>query len=128
MDVPGSNLLLMAMECLEWASVVYYAQTGRTLETNGIYATTYATGVPVDETSVQVIPRNLYDDNGLDYQKNYIYWFVPVDVMDLQRDNSGDRIGVTGRKYQLTSETDWFNIDGWTVAMCVDIGVDNGAG
>lgn len=122
MRVPGSNLLGIAMKVLSGQPVLYYKDTGRTTSATGRDVTTFADPVEIRNCGVQAVNRSRYEQMGLDYQKNYVNLFVREDVIDLQRDYSGDQMAFNGKRYQLQSETDWFAMDGWTVVLCVEIG------
>jgi hypothetical protein len=122
MNIPGSNLLGVAMSVLARSTVVYHRRLPSVVQANGIKSNLFAD--PVTDTSgiVQPVPRNVYAQNGLDLQKSYVDWWVQNDVIDLGRANSGDMIDYKGRRYQLMSEQDWYRMDRWTQVRCVDIG------
>jgi len=127
MDIPGSDLLGVAMGLINPQSVEYYRNTGRTAgSVTGREKPTFADMVEVDTGSVQSVPRSRYAYYGLDVQKNYINWYVEQTVIDVQRDFSGDRLVWNGRIFQLTSALDWYGQDGWVGVICVDIGPNTG--
>lgn len=126
MSVPGSNLLIAALRMLGHSKVTLFLDTGRTTGDDGIDVTTYAPGVVVTSGQVQPVPRTRYEFMGLDYNSNYVTWYVPsIDVADVTRDNSGDQIEFSGYRYQVVSANDWFEVDGWTGVLCVKIGEAN---
>jgi hypothetical protein len=128
MSVPGSNLLLMALTVLGSTPVDYLKYSARVANAGGVYLTTYLAPVTIVEGSVQAVDRSKYVQYGLDFEKNYVSWFVPeVDAIDLARDVSGDAIEVLGRRWQLMGSTDWFQVDGWKSLMGVDIGPATGS-
>ena len=119
--VPGMNLLNMALTVIQRQSVQYYQYDGRTLNAVGQDVTTYL--APVTKVgSWQPIPRHLYEQLGLDLQKNYFNFYTSNDVLDVQRDVSGDQIVFEGSKYQCESNTEWYKLDGWKGVLCVYIG------
>lgn len=120
------NVLLTALEIQGNKPVAYYRDTGmRTTTRTGRDVTQFAPMEIIEDGYVVPVPRNLYVNLGLDLQKNYVTWFTPVAVIDLQRNFSGDQIVFSGRRYQLESETDWFDIDEWVPVICVSLGADN---
>lgn len=128
MSVPGLNLLAMALGLIASESVEYFADAGRTKQPNGVFITTFAASVPIDECSVQAIDRSKYTDLGLDFQKTYVTWFVPNQAFTtIQRGKSGDVIEWNGGRYQLLSGIDWTGQDRWGTAVCALIGPATGA-
>lgn len=122
MGVPGSNLLLEALDMIESQPVTYFQNTGRTLNAAGVYAGVFLPGVTTSVGSVQAVDRKKYEVLGLDLEKQYVHWFVPAYVFGVERDLSGDQFDYAGEKYQIESTTDWFAQDGWTMALAVKIG------
>ncbi len=138
MGIPGDNLLSEALELIESQTVTYYVETGRAANAAGDYLTTYAAGVPILSGSVQTVDRSRYQQSGLDWQKNYVNWFVPsVDVENIARNKSGDVfewpvnddgsliVGKT-RRWQLIGETPWKIQDDWAMTTGIDIGPGTG--
>lgn len=110
--VPGSNLLFQAFAAITPIQVQYYAYSSRVPNAVGQYVTTYAAPIPVT-ASVQAISRDVYQEYGLDFQKNYAMIFALIDSTDLDRDQTGDQFVLPdGRTYQVQSEADWFGEDG----------------
>ena len=122
MSVPGQNILLIALGAIARTPVAYYKDLGRTTSATGRDVTQFADVVIIEDSQVQAVPRNRYENMGLDYQKDYVTWFVANNVIDLKCDVSGDQMTWNGKRYQLVSETDWFAMDGWTYVLCVQIG------
>ena len=123
--IPGMNLLNMALTVIQRQTVQYYQYSGRSLNAVGQDVTTYLS--PVDIVgSWQPVPRNLYMVYGLDLQKDYYTFYTSNNVLDVTRDVSGDQVAFKGRRYQVESENDWYQLDGWTGVLCVNLGADNG--
>jgi hypothetical protein len=121
MAVPGSNLLNKALSVIARQTVAYYQFTGRVQNEVKQYVATYAAAQPITG-SFQPVPRRLYQTYGLDFQKQYINFYTSNNLLDIQRDVSGDQITYCGKRYQVLSATEWANIDGWVEVMCVFIG------
>ena len=119
--IPGGDLLAQALTKVAPQPFQYQANTGRTLNGIGIWEADYAPVVTL-LGSIQAVNRKVYQEYGLDFQKNYTSFFVSADVLDLARDFSGDRIIYRGRLFQVVSKTDWYPIDGWVRLIACDVG------
>jgi hypothetical protein len=127
MSVPGSNILLTALTAIGSTSVNYFQNLGFVTNSAGNDLVTYQTPIAINSGSVQPIPKNRYALLGLDLQKSYFNWYVPLlNMIDLQRDTSGDVVETLDRRFQLISLTDWYGIDGWKQATLLDIGPATG--
>lgn len=110
--VPGSNLLDDATTVISTIEVQYQKYMSRVKNAVGQWVSAYADPVG-KQASVQAVPRQTYNQLGLDLQKQYVNLFISLDVTDLDRDVTGDRFTLPdGRLYQLESQTDWYGIDG----------------
>ncbi|MEJ2767553.1 phage collar protein [Mycetohabitans sp. B46] len=118
--MPGSNLLSLALSVIGKQRVEYYRFLGRETNDVGIDVNRYAPPVPL-YGSVQAVDRNLYQYLGLDFQKRYIRLYACAQLQDVARDRSSDQIEFASQRYQLLSDADWFNINGWDGALCVQI-------
>lgn len=118
--IPGSNLLKQAFSLIAQQTFDYYEFVSRTPNAVGQDVTTYAAPVAV-LGSVQPVPRNLFQQNGLDFQRNYVNVYLQQGVIDVDRDVSGDQIVFQSNRYQVMSKTPWFGIDGWDAMLCVQI-------
>lgn len=123
--VPGINLLNMALTVIQQQTVDYYQYNARTLNAVGQYVTTYKTMVKI-VGSWQPVPKHLYPIYNLDLQKSYFTFYTSNNVLDITRDVSGDQIVYKGRRYQVESNNDWYQEDGWKGMLCVDIGASSG--
>lgn len=74
---------------------------------------------------VQAVPKSMFQQYGLDFQKTYLSFYVSKEILDVERDVSGDQIKFTGNTYQCLSITDWFPMNGWCAVMAVQITDDN---
>lgn len=121
MSIPGSNLLRQAAKVIKFTSVQYFKYAGKTLNARRENVDTYDAAVTLS-ASVQAVPRAKYMELGLDFQKNYIKMFASKNLIDVQRDYSGDLFVYGGRKYKLIDNTNWYLQDGWATALAIDIG------
>lgn len=118
--IPGSNILSMALRVITPSPFSYYAFASRMSQPNGQYLSNYAAPVPL-LGSVQPVPRSLYLQNGLDFDKYYLKFFVSKGVLDVSRDVSGDLMVFEGNTYQCESITAWYGIDSWVEVLCFQI-------
>ena len=118
--IPGSNILSAALSIIGAQSFTYHAFVSRSTNAVGYDVPVYAAGVATTG-SVQPIPRVLYEQYGLDLQKNYVNFFVSKSVVDITRDVSGDYFVYNNKRFQCQSKTDWFAQDSWVQILCVEI-------
>jgi hypothetical protein len=121
--IPGQNLLNMALTIIARQALNYYRFAGRSLNSVGQDVTVYEP-VTVIYGSFQPVPRNLYQQYGLDLQKDYYVYYTSTNNWDVQRDVSGDQIAFNGKRYQCESNTAWYALDGWNGVLCVYVGLD----
>ncbi|OWK42193.1 phage collar protein [Fimbriiglobus ruber] len=110
----------MALSVIGKSSFTYLAFASRTPNQIGQDVTKYESPVPL-QGSVQPVPRSLYQQYGLDFQRNYINVYVSRAVLDVTRDVSGDMIEFNGNSYQCLSITPWAAIDGWSAVLCIQV-------
>lgn len=88
---------------------------------DGINAPTYYPQCEIF-VSLQAVPRNIYEMNGLDLQREYVAIYSSVRLQDLRRDKAPDLVDYGGDRYSVESNEDWFNQDGWAGAIAVKVG------
>lgn len=120
--IPGSDLLSLALQVVDPATVSYYRFNNRTENSIGQYISQYNAPISVFG-SVQPLPRRFYRDLGLNFNTSFYTFYASVDMLDLARDVSGDFIVFNNRRLEFQSSTPWFPVDGWDSVNCVDIGV-----
>ncbi len=121
--IPGQNLLNMALTIIAKQTITYYRNTGRVLNSVGQDIAEYAPPLFI-VGSWQPVPRALYQQYGLDFQKDYFTFYTSNNVLDLERDISGDQIAFNGQRFQCESDNDWYGLDGWKGILCIHIGPD----
>lgn len=119
--IPGINLLNMALTIIAKQTLAYYQFVSRGLNAVGQDITVYASPINL-VGSWQPVPRNLYEVYGLDLQKDYFTFYSSNNILDIQRDISGDQVVFMGKRYQVESSNDWYQLDGWKGMLCVDLG------
>lgn len=124
--IPGQNLLNMALTVIAKQTITYYRFASRALNDIGQDVTTYQDPIFI-VGSFQPVPRTLYEQYGLDLQKDYFTFYTSTDNYDVRRNVSGDQIAFNGDRYQCESNNEWFALDGWNGILCVKIGEDTPA-
>jgi hypothetical protein len=114
------NLLGMALTLIPKQPFSYYAFIERKLQPNGLDLAIYAQPQTLTG-SVQPIPRSLYQQYGLDFDKYYLTFYVSKSIIDVARNVSGDAMAYNGNYYQCESKTDWFPQDGWVAVLAVQV-------
>ena len=120
MNVPGSNLVSIALRVIKPQVLQWQAFVSRTTNSAGDWVSTYATAVPI-EGSFQAVNKALYQQLGLNIAKNYSILYTLADVQATHRDREGDLLTVAGRVWQAESDMDWRDADGWRKLLCVEI-------
>lgn len=116
--IPGSNLLKQAFSIISKSTVLYYKYNSRSLNDVGQEITLY--DIPFElKGSLQAVPRDFYQQFGLDFTKTYFTFYAATNFLDIQRNVSGDQIEFNGKRYQCESAVDWFNIDRWDAVLCI---------
>jgi hypothetical protein len=123
--IPGRNLLNLALSVIAKQSLVYYKFASRSQNVIGQDVTVYAPGATI-VGSWQPVSRKLYEQYGLDFQKDYFVLYTSNNTLDITRDVSADQVAFNGQRYQCESNTEWFQLDGWNGILCCHIGNDTG--
>lgn len=118
--IPGQNILNMALTLIARQTISYHQYLSRSLNVIGQDVTLYKPTVSI-VGSFQPVPREIYEVLGLDLQKSYFRFFTSNDLLDINRDVSGDQISFDGKRYQVESATQWYKLDGWKELLCVQI-------
>lgn len=121
MSIPGMNLLSTAMSIIKPTKIPYYSVTGT--RKNELFQTVDDISLIGDIlASVQPIPRKRYSYYGLDFSKHYVTVWFRVNPEMLSLMNNSGFIVWRGRKMQFVENVDWFEQDGWTRVVGVDVG------
>ncbi len=112
------NLLNAALSLTGSQSFQYIQYIGRVDNGIGQDIAQYAAPIQL-YGNVQAVPRNLFEVYGLDFQSQYLMFYVSRQILDVERDVSGDTIQYANAKYQCKSQTDWNAQNGWTAVIAV---------
>ena len=116
----GANVLSLALSVINKQHIKYYCFIGRETNEIGIDMNRYASPETLC-ASVQAVDRNLYQYLRLDFQKRYIHVYACKPLQDIGRDRSSDQVEFAHQRYQVLSDAEWYHIDGWDGALCVQI-------
>ncbi len=119
MQIPGSNLFSFAQQVFGDTDLVWLQANGRTLNAVGQFITTYNEPIIIEGGNWQPVSRMLYEKYGLDQSKDYYVYYVPVELIDVQRDRADDLLVLGSQTFQCeAADPDWFAIDGWMAMLC----------
>jgi hypothetical protein len=116
----------MASRLIRFVPVLYIKDAGRTLNEAKMWVTSYQKPFKIP-MSVQRVPRNKYIQFNLELQREYVMLYASMDMLDIDRDVSGDRLIWNGKVHQLESQNTWFIQDGWAKSLAVDLGIEGDA-
>jgi hypothetical protein len=114
------NLFLRAARLTGTVPIQWFASTGRTTNAIGYDVNTWADPVTV-RASVQPVPRNIMQQMGLEFDKEYVMIYAAQKMDDLNRDRSGDQIQYSAYRYQIMSNTEWHPVNGWNGTLAVKV-------
>lgn len=118
MNLP--NLLNRALRLIPKQTVQWTQFQGVTTGANLLEVATFATPVPV-VGSFQPVPRSMFEQLGLELNKDYAQFYTSTAFADLTRDTAGDQFAFGGDTYQVMSNTEWNSVNGWGSSMAVKI-------
>jgi hypothetical protein len=118
--IPGANVFNIAMSVIGKQTITYYQYLGREVNEIGIYVPIYNEG-NIITGSFQPVPRSIYRTQGLDLQRRYFTLYSSTNFLDINRNVSSDQIVFNNRKFQCESNIDWYEIDGWTGVLCIEL-------
>lgn len=119
--IPGINLYKLATSVIGTQQVQYYQFIDRTTNDVGNDVSNYAEPVTI-RGSFQAVSWNQLQYLGLDLEKEYIALYTDADILNGERDTSGDQIAYQGKRYQIIGKpSDWIRQDGWNGLLCVRI-------
>ena len=114
------NLLNMATTLIGSQQFIWNKFLSTSLNSIGQDVSIYSQPICV-RGQVQAVPHELFDKYGLLFQKKYLIFYISKDIMDIDRGIAGDQIQFGGQTYKCLYETDWFQINGWTGVISVQI-------
>lgn len=98
----------------------FYQFQGSTLDDLGRDIPQYSDPINL-KGSIQAVPNKMYEQLGLDLDKNYITVFCPQLIQSLAQNTQPDRIIWNNRTFEAIETKDWTNLNGYTKALFVEI-------
>lgn len=113
-----NNLLKAALRIIPKQTFIWRKFTGFSVDSQGLRINQYAEGVEVIG-SVQAMDRDMYDQLGLDREKEYLVAYGPVDIKGVSGQNAPDLIEFGGNVYKVVRNYPWYFYDGWSGVVIV---------
>lgn len=98
----------------------FYQFQGSTLDDLGRDIPQYSDPMNL-KGSIQAVPNKMYEQLGLDLDKNYITVFCPQLIQSLAQNSQPDKIIWNNRTFEAVETKDWTNLNGYTKALFVEI-------
>jgi len=86
----------------------------------GLQVPTFAAPVTI-YGSFQPIPRSMFELLGLEFNKDYVTFYVTNLVQDVARNKAPDEFVFNGNRYRVMTASDWNLVDGWNNPIAVKI-------
>lgn len=71
--------------------------------------------------SIQPVSNKMYEQLGLDLNKNYKVIYSPALMQSIAENLQPDRIVFENRTYEITENKDWYSSNGWTKVIAVEL-------
>ena len=123
MIVPGSNLFRIAGRVIRYQKVIYYEYLRSDTDAVGQLISVFKDPVDI-KGSFQPVKRSLYQQNGLNFAKDYANFYSDNNLLGVDRDYSGDEVVFNGARFKIESNTPWYKLDGWNACLLVNIGYE----
>jgi hypothetical protein len=120
MTLLRSNLLKKALRLILPESYLYYQYLGESVNEIGISVPSYADPITITG-SVQSPENSMYNQLGLSLDKNYKIFYGATSINGNETQNQPDRFLYDGRIFETVKNTNWFNYDGWSGVLAVEI-------
>lgn len=118
--IVGSNILNTALSVIGGKRVKWFKAVDRVTNAIGLDVTEFDEAIVI-YGSFQAVPRSMYLVLGLDFEKEYVNYYTSNKLIDIVRDASPDEFEFEGSRYQVISNTNWIQVDGWLGSMAVKI-------
>lgn len=99
----------------------FYKYIGSKLDEMGRDVPDYAEPPLIYTGSIQPVPNRMYEQLGLDLNKNYKTIFCPELMLSIAESIQPDRIVYESRTYQIIDNKDWYETNGYTKIIMVEI-------
>ena len=112
------NLLNAALRIIPKQQIIWRKFAGFEVDEQGLKINRYAEGVELTG-SVQAVDRNIYDQLGLDQEKEYLTVYAPADIKGVSAQNAPDIIEFGGAAYKVVRNYPWYFYNGWAGVVVI---------
>ena len=98
----------------------FYKYEGATIDDMGRDVPSYADAVTY-RGSIQPVPNKMYEQLGLDLDKNYKTVFCSKLMYSNAESVQPDRIVYDGRTYEIVENKNWYETNGYTKVLMVEL-------
>lgn len=98
----------------------FYKYTGSKLDEMGRDVPDFAEPV-IYTGSIQPVPNRMYEQLGLDLNKNYKTVYSPELMQSIAENIQPDRIVYNSKTFQIIDDKDWYETNGYTKIIMVEI-------
>lgn len=126
MSLLRSNLLKKALKLIPGESYQYLKFRGEEVNSFGVSVPTYENAITITPQNgmVQSAENSLYQQMGLDLDKNYKIFYGAVDIKGNEAQPQPDKFIYNGKTYETVKNSDWFNYDGWCGVLAAEVKKD----
>jgi len=126
MSLLRNNLLKKALRLIPGESYQYLKYIDEQVNDLGIAVATYEEPITITPANgiVQSAENSLYQQLGLDLDRNYKIFYGAVSIKGNEAQEHPDKFIYKGLTYETVKNTDWFNYDGWCGVLAVEIKKD----
>lgn len=118
MTLLRKNLLNRALHIIPSEQFQYIKYLGAAINDFGISIPSYAEPVTI-QGSVQAVENALYQQMGLDLEKNYRYFYCAQDIRGNAENPQPDRFYYDNKIWEVVKNSQWFTYDGWCGVVAV---------
>lgn len=109
-----------AHQLIPYQQIMFYKWLSSDEKTNMLNVDVFAKGVKA-KVKVNAVSSKLRKELGLDYKHNYKRLFSTPKISGLSRINNGDQFTHAGLRYQVETQTGWFDTAGWDSFVCIEV-------
>lgn len=120
MGLLRNNLLNRALRLIPPETFQHVRFNGDTLNDFGVSVPNYSEPITL-KGSVQVPELVLYQQLGLELEKNYRIFYGAQLVQGNETQRQPDRFIYKSKTYEVVKNTPWFEYDGWCGVLAVEI-------
>lgn len=120
MSLIDENLLEVALGILPKQPVKYLKYLGNEINELGVSRPNFADAIEL-MGSVQVPELSLYQDLGLNLEKNYRKIYVSADIRGNEKQPMPDRFVFANSTWEVVKNSPWYEYNSWCGVLVVEI-------